>query len=83
MSSSPLIRRIISSATAGPVGGPYRYAIFLGTPTKRTLLSSQGVLIGQTLYLSGSIGLDPQTGQFAGESVKEQAQQVEEAFDRC
>ena len=32
--------------------------------------------MGQTLYLSGSIGLDPTTGQFAGESVQEQARQV-------
>ncbi len=38
--------------------------------------SSQAVQIGQTLYLSGSIGLDPKTGQFAGEGVREQARQV-------
>ncbi len=38
---------------------------------------SQGVVIGQTLYLSGSIGLDPQTGRFAGEGVQEQARQVD------
>lgn len=37
---------------------------------------SQGVLIGQTLYLSGSIGLDPKTGQFIGEGVQEQTRQV-------
>ncbi|CAF1194913.1 unnamed protein product [Adineta steineri] len=57
--SSPLVRRIITTTAAGPVGGPY----------------SQGVVIGQTLYLSGSIGLDPATGKFAGESVQEQARQ--------
>ena len=38
---------------------------------------SQGVLIGQTLYLSGAIGLDPKTGQFIGEGVQEQTRQVD------
>jgi 2-iminobutanoate/2-iminopropanoate deaminase len=38
---------------------------------------SQAVQVGQTLYLSGSIGLDPKTGQFVGEGVQEQARQVE------
>ncbi|CAF5043351.1 unnamed protein product, partial [Rotaria magnacalcarata] len=33
------------------------------------------VVIGHTLYLSGSIGLDPTTGLFAGEGVQEQARQ--------
>lgn len=41
---------------------------------------SQGVLIGQTLYLSGAIGLDPQTGQFVGEGVEEQTRQVRGEF---
>lgn len=45
--------------------------------TSSRLVSSQGVLIGQTLYLSGSIGLDPKTGQFAGESVQDQTRQVD------
>ncbi|CAF1539126.1 unnamed protein product, partial [Adineta steineri] len=36
---------------------------------------SQAVQVGQTLYLSGSIGLDPKTGQFAGDGVQEQARQ--------
>jgi 2-iminobutanoate/2-iminopropanoate deaminase len=44
---------------------------------KKNVLFSQGVVIGQTLYLSGSIGLDPKTGQFAGEDVQEQARQVD------
>ncbi|CAF3226630.1 unnamed protein product [Rotaria socialis] len=59
MSSSQFVRRIISTTEAGPIGGPY----------------SQGVVIGHTLYLSGSIGLDPRTGLFAGEGVQEQARQ--------
>ncbi len=38
---------------------------------------SQGVQVGQTLYLSGSIGLDPKSGQFVGEGVQDQARQVD------
>jgi 2-iminobutanoate/2-iminopropanoate deaminase len=38
---------------------------------------SQGVQVGQTLYLSGSIGVDPTTGQFAGDGVQDQARQVD------
>ena len=57
---SQTTRRIVTTSAAGPVGGPY----------------SQGVVIGQMLYLSGSIGLDPATGKFAGETIQEQARQV-------
>ena len=35
------------------------------------------------LYLSGSIGLDPATGKFAGEGVQDQARQVNEDIDKC
>ncbi|CAF1130766.1 unnamed protein product [Adineta ricciae] len=59
MSSSQIVRRIIKSAAAGNPSGPY----------------SQGVQVGQTLYLSGCLGLDPKTGQFVGEGVQEQARQ--------
>ena len=33
--------------------------------------------VGQTLYLSGCLGLDPSTGQFSGDGVQEQARQVD------
>ncbi len=48
---------------------------------EKNVLFSQGVVIGQTLYLSGSIGLDPTTGQFAGEGVQEQTRQVDLDID--
>jgi enamine deaminase RidA (YjgF/YER057c/UK114 family) len=35
------------------------------------------VVIGQMLYLSGTIGLDPTTGKFVGDGVQEQARQVD------
>lgn len=36
---------------------------------------SQAVQVGQTIYISGSLGLIPKTGAFAGEGVAEQAEQ--------
>lgn len=37
---------------------------------------SQAVQAGQTLYISGQIGVDPVTGNFAGESIEAQTKQV-------
>ncbi len=39
---------------------------------------SQAVRSGSTLYVSGSLGLDPATGTFTGTTVEEQARQVME-----
>ena len=83
MSSSKLIRRIIKTAAAGPASGPYRYPSAHSNASEVFIPSySQAVQVGQTLYLSGSLGLDPKTGQFVGESVGEQARQVEATIDR-
>ena len=82
MSSSKLIRRIINTAAAGPASGPYRYPSDHSNAREVFIPSySQAVQVGQTLYLSGSLGLDPKTGQFVGESVEEQARQVESTID--
>lgn len=40
---------------------------------------SDGVLVGETLYLSGRIGLDPRTGR-AAENVEEEARLMLEGF---
>lgn len=37
---------------------------------------SQAVKAGKTLYVSGQLGLDPKTMEFAGESVADQTTQV-------
>lgn len=37
---------------------------------------SQAVRAGNTVYLSGQIGIDPSTGAVSGETVSEQAKQV-------
>jgi len=47
----------------------------------KTIYFSQAVQVGHTLYLSGSIGLDPKTGQFAGDGVQEQARQVDTSYN--
>jgi 2-iminobutanoate/2-iminopropanoate deaminase len=38
-------------------------------------LFSQGVKVGNTVYLSGIIGTDPQTSQLAGTTIQEQTRQ--------
>ena len=43
----------------------------------RMFYFSQAVQVGKTLYLSGALGLDPKTGQFAGETIQDQARQVD------
>ena len=39
---------------------------------------SQAVLVGQTLYISGQICLDPVTGELKNKSIQEETQQVME-----
>lgn len=56
------MKRIIATSNAPGAVGPY----------------SQAVKAGSTLYVSGSLGLDPATGAFAGDTVEGQAKQVME-----
>ena len=51
---------IISSPDAPAAIGPY----------------SQAVCVGNRLYLSGQLGLDPLTGKFAGQDFEAQARQA-------
>jgi len=53
-------REIISSQKAPAAIGPY----------------SQAVRVGDRLYLSGQLGLDPATGKFAGQGFEAQARQA-------
>lgn len=57
-----VMKKIISTDKAPAVVGPY----------------SQAVKVGNTLYCSGQIGLDPVTGQMKGSDVRTQAEQVME-----
>lgn len=58
--NQPPDREIISSQKAPAAIGPY----------------SQAVRVGDTLYLSGQLGLDPATGKFAGQGFEAQARQA-------
>jgi len=60
MSLPKITRKVISSVKAPAAIGPY----------------SQSVLVDRTLYISGQIGLDPTTNEFAGEDVEAQTRQV-------
>jgi 2-iminobutanoate/2-iminopropanoate deaminase len=53
-------REIISTSNAPAAIGPY----------------SQAVRVGDRLYLSGQLGLDPTTGKFAGQYFEAQARQA-------
>ncbi len=59
-SKQTVVRTIISSPDAPAAIGPY----------------SQAVLAGDTLYLSGQLGLDPVTGKMAGQDFSSQARQA-------
>ena len=37
---------------------------------------SQATKLGDFVYLSGQLGIDPNTGELAGETMKEQAEQA-------
>ena len=54
------VREIISSPDAPAAIGPY----------------SQAVRVGDRLYLSGQLGLDPATGKFVGKGFEAQARQA-------
>ncbi len=59
-SSQRKVREIISSPDAPAAIGPY----------------SQAVRVGDRLYLSGQLGLDPATGKIAGQNFETQARQA-------
>lgn len=55
-----MTKRVIHTGEAPEAIGPY----------------SQAVKLGGWLYTAGQIGIDPETGEFAGPDVKSQARQV-------
>ena len=55
-----IVRKVICSAKAPKAIGPY----------------SQAVQVNHMLHVSGQLGLNPETGEFVSDCVKEQTQQV-------
>ena len=41
------------------------------------MFSSQAIVVGNTMYLSGSIGVDPESGKLVPGGVKQEAHQVQ------
>jgi 2-iminobutanoate/2-iminopropanoate deaminase len=60
---------------------PARKYIVLKRPGGSNAPFSEGVLSGETLYIAGHIGLDPQTGK-PGATPEEEARLVMESFQR-
>ncbi|MBK8134849.1 MAG: RidA family protein [Anaerolineae bacterium] len=54
------MKKIIHTDEAPPAAGPY----------------SQAVVANNVVYTAGQIGLNPQTRQFAGDSIQDQTRQV-------
>lgn len=54
------MKKIVSTTNAPGAIGPY----------------SQAIVAGNTVYVSGQLGLIPETGEFAGDTVEAQAIQV-------
>jgi 2-iminobutanoate/2-iminopropanoate deaminase len=65
---------------AGGADADRKY-IVLKRPAASTAPFSEAVLKGETLYLSGHLGLDPQTGK-PGATPEEEARLVMESFKR-
>ena len=54
---SPVVRRVIDTKNAPAAIGPY----------------NQAIQVGDTLYVSGNIGLDPATGELVPGGIEAQA----------
>jgi len=64
-----------SSAAAPPPGAARQHIVEPRPPDAAALPFSDGVLVGDTLYLSGKLGLDPTTGKVPA-SVDEEARRI-------
>ena len=58
-------KQVVSTTQAPKALGPY----------------SQAIQVDNTLYISGQIGVDPQTNEFVGETTTQQAHQIFENID--
>src|SRR5262245_53452510 len=73
-----IVLAVLALATAA---APDRKYIVLKRPTASNAPFSEAVLKGDTLYLSGHIGLDPATGK-PGATAQEEARLVMDSFKR-
>ncbi|HLW52639.1 MAG TPA: RidA family protein [Candidatus Angelobacter sp.] len=73
-----LVVAVLAMAPAATSGRKY---IVLKRPAASTAPFSEGVLQGDTLYISGHIGIDPATGK-PGSTPEQEARLVMESFKR-
>src|SRR5579864_6737938 len=73
-----LVVAVLAMAPAATSGRKY---IVLKRPAASTAPFSEGVLQGDTLYISGHIGIDPATGK-PGATPEDEARLVMESFKR-
>ena len=78
---SPGVTVLMLTAAAATTFAADRKYIVLRRPAASTAPFSEAVLKGDTLYLSGHIGLDPQTGK-PGATAEDEARLVMESFKR-
>ena len=72
---------VLLVAVLATAAGPDRKYIVLRRPAAGAAPFSEAVLKGDTLYLGGHIGLDPQSGK-PGATTEEEARLVMESFKR-
>jgi 2-iminobutanoate/2-iminopropanoate deaminase len=53
-----------------------RRVVSTGTARQSNIPLSQAIVTGDFVFVSGQIGVDPKTGEFAGAGLEEQAEQV-------
>ena len=71
----------VAAVTVALAGDADRKYIVLKRPAASTAPFSEAVLKGDTLYVSGHLGIDPQTGK-PGATPEEEARLVMESFKR-
>lgn len=76
-----LITAMFASVGAMAAGGEPRYIISERSADRSPLPFSEGVLVGDTLYVAGHIGIDPKTDK-AAESPDVEARLVMNAVER-
>jgi 2-iminobutanoate/2-iminopropanoate deaminase len=70
---------LLLSITAVAADSDRRHIVLRKSPPANALPFSEGVLVGNTLYLGGHIGLDPKTGK-PGASAEDEAKLVMEGI---
>lgn len=72
---------LLLSITATATDADRKYIVLPRAPQAKALPFSEGVVVGNTLYIAGHIGMDPKTGK-PGETAEAEAKLVMDAIQR-